>query len=130
MSHKYNDFKEDVETFIKLGGTGNLNQYKLDASLSTQKRLLGNRELWKSISSTLSEVELCCLIKGLLCYDKYLDKNSYGLGGSVSPAIILCEKYALRFPEKAEGMIAWVMENRTNPYLPYGSYMPINNEKV
>ena len=121
-------FNECVEALIELGKTGKFNQVRLDSSRDTQKKLMATRELWDLISNSLPEEELCHIIKGFVLYDKVLAKNSYGLGGSIAPATILCKRYSLRFSEKEEDLMSGVVDNRVNPYLPFGS-MFYNNYK-
>lgn len=122
MPQQSNTFKEDVDVLIEMGRTGMSNPTRLDSSKTTIKRLLSYRVLWESIS--LPEDKLKHLIKGIVLYDQSYDKQGFGFAGSVSPGITLCKKYILRFPDKEKELMSWVIDNRVNPYLPYGSYMP------
>lgn len=128
MPQHNSDFKEDVKALIELGNTGITDPMSLDSSITTQKRIMASRGLWRSISETLTEKELYNLIKGLVHYENTLKNNSYGLGGSAGPGIILCEMYALRFPDKETELFSWVIDNRINPYLPYGSFLSKDKE--
>lgn len=121
MPKQNHSFNECVEALIELGKTGVFNHIRLDPSRDTQKKIMATRETWELISNSLLEEELCHLIKGLVLFDKAIAKNSYGLGGSVAPGIILCKRYSLRFPEKDEDLMSWVVDSRVNPYLPFGS---------
>lgn len=76
----------------------------------------GADEPWDNLGSSLSEVPLRRLVRGLVLYGE-LSRDR----GSVSPVINLCRAFARRFPQSEPELIEWVVANRVNDYEPFGS---------
>jgi len=121
MSRIPMDLQKKIDVLILLSRNDEVENSDLDFSSTTQKQLMATRESWKHISNSLQEDDLFHLIKGFVIYEQGLKEHGYGLGGSVSPVIILCERYAALRPDHEKELMAWVVKNRTNPYLPFGS---------
>lgn len=75
-------------------------------------------ETWKQLAKSLSEPHLRNLIRGLVLYSRAKNRS---LGGSVSPVIDLYADYVERFPEGEPALTGWVVDNRINPYEPFGT---------
>jgi len=113
------DLQKKIDALILLSRKDEVENSNLDLSTKTQKMLMATRDTWKYIANSLSGDDLFHLIKGFVIYEQGM--NGYGLGGSVSPVIILCARYAVLCPEYENELMAWVVTNRSNPYLPFGS---------
>ncbi len=83
-----------------------------------RKKLIQPDEIWLTFISTLSQAKLLLLIKGIVL----LGKNwGIGIGGSVSPTIILYKHYILLYPEDEKELTDWILNNRVSKYDPYGT---------
>lgn len=67
----------------------------------------------------LSERELRQVLKGFILFSRQY--SPYGLAGSESPFPVFFKVYAKRFPEQEPELCAWVVDNRVNPYEPFGT---------
>lgn len=67
----------------------------------------------------LSERELRQVMKGFILFSRQY--SPYGLAGSASPFPVFFKVYAKRFPEQEPELCAWVVDNRVNPYEPFGT---------
>lgn len=77
-----------------------------------------SRQAWRHACESLSEVELVELIKGIILWGR---SNRKGNGGSASPVIPLYEIFHRKFPESEPLLGKWIIENRKNPYDPFGT---------
>jgi hypothetical protein len=66
----------------------------------------------------MSEPNLRNLIRGLVLYSR---ASKTSLGGSVSPVVSLYAGYIERFSEGEPALTGWVVDNRVNPYEPFGT---------
>jgi hypothetical protein len=74
----------------------------------------------RRISSALSQHELCCLVVGVT----YAERELSWTGGSVGIVSTLFRFLQATSPKSVYEPIAdWVIENRGNPYIPYGTQM-------
>lgn len=107
-----------IEVFIALGEGGVASVPKvLGEHATATEELLHSSRPWDSIGNRLDQVRLCHLIKGLVLYSQ----ASGWSGGSVSPVIHLYRGFVERFPEAELALNRWIVENRRNPYEPFGS---------
>lgn len=74
---------------------------------------------WSDLAAQLSGDQLGLLIRGLIHYSRAAGPSA--LGGSVSPVIRLFSVFAERFPEQEPSLTRWIVENRVNPYEPFGT---------
>lgn len=83
----------------------------------TWKRLSVGNEPWRELGQQLEREHLHKIIRGLVAYSQ----AGGFLGGSVSPVIALYHALVRRFPADEPDVTRWVVNNRVNPWEPFGS---------
>lgn len=80
-------------------------------------RLMCGDAAWESIGRKLDRPELEALIRGLVV----LERGPLVGAGSVSPVIPLFRALHQRFATDAPALTEWIIEQRVNEYIPFGS---------
>jgi len=73
---------------------------------------------WIAATDGFSLEELSSLARGLVVAEESMPGWN---GGSVSGVIWIFRAYQKKAPEKADALANWILENSTNPFVPYGS---------
>ena len=83
--------------------------------------IFGDRSLASKLSESLPRDELRALIVGLVKFD--VAHAGKACGGSVTPVPSLYFKFVKDYPEEEPELTAWIVQNRYNPYDPFGTVL-------
>ncbi len=77
-----------------------------------------NLEHARFLAKELSAAELKDLIRGLVLYGRV---ERFRTGGSASPIPPIYQEFCKRYPEQEPELTGWIVDNRVNPYDPFGT---------
>lgn len=110
---------ELAASFMEMGRDGvEPSPSRLGDSGRVTRRLLCGNSPWRSLAGSLADEDLRDLIRGMVRYSRAIGS---GIGGSVSPVIVLYRELVARSPEWEPEFTSWVVRHRMNPWEPFGT---------
>lgn len=110
---------ELVASFIELGRSGSeLCPDQCGDAEQVRRLLLCGIRPWQVVGRGLTDDEIRDLIRGLVLYSRAV---GHGIGGSVSPVIVLYSELIGRLPDWEPEFTSWVVANRRNRWEPFGT---------
>jgi hypothetical protein len=114
-----NPFEEVIDELVLLGRSGEerVPASLLDEDMAWDTLVCGNQP-WLQVAQNCGPEDVADLIRGLILYCRASGRS---IGGSVSPVIVLYRSLIERVPEWEPPLTRWIVDNRTNPYEPFGT---------